>query len=161
MIRIARLCFLSIATLLDFGPTLADRAEAGPFNNLVVFGDSLSDVGNIAQALFINTPGPYYWNGRFSNGPVYAESLATGLGFTPRYNTSQSTITSYNSLSQQYNSALATMLTGFNASHSTIALNQFDVFSLMTDARANPQLYDLTNVSASAAPGLSPGDTSY
>src|SRR4051812_4332701 len=83
MIRIARLCFLSIATLLDFGPTLADRAEAGPFNNLVVFGDSLSDVGNIAQALFINTPGPYYWNGRFSNGPVYAESLATGLGLPP------------------------------------------------------------------------------
>jgi len=31
----------------------------------------------------------------------------------------------------------------------------------MTDARANPQLYGLTNVSASAAPGLSPGDTSY
>jgi phospholipase/lecithinase/hemolysin len=55
-------------------------ASAGPFSNLVVFGDSLSDVGNIAQAPFINTPGPYYWNGRFSNGPVYAESLATGLG---------------------------------------------------------------------------------
>jgi len=55
-------------------------AAAGPFTDLVVFGDSLSDIGNLAQAPIINTPGPYYWNGRFSNGPVYAESLATGLG---------------------------------------------------------------------------------
>ena len=55
-------------------------AQAGPFTGLVVFGDSLSDIGNIAQSPFINTPGPYYSNGRFSNGPVYAESLATGLG---------------------------------------------------------------------------------
>src|SRR3954464_8627037 len=55
-------------------------AFAEPFSNLVVFGDSLSDIGNIAQAPLINTPGPYYWNGRFSNGPVYAESLTTGLG---------------------------------------------------------------------------------
>src|SRR6478736_5079425 len=80
MVRIARLYFLLIVALMDFGPTLADHADAGPFNNLVVFGDSLSDVGNIAAQPFINTPGPYYWNGRFSNGPVYAETLATGLG---------------------------------------------------------------------------------
>src|SRR4051794_18523441 len=58
----------------------ARAADAGPFSNLVVFGDSLSDVGNIAQAPFVNEPGPYYWKGRFSNGPVYAESLAAGLG---------------------------------------------------------------------------------
>ena len=58
----------------------AGSAAAGPFSNLVVFGDSLSDVGNLAQVPFINVPGPTYWNGRFSNGPVYADSLATGLG---------------------------------------------------------------------------------
>src|SRR5258708_5469094 len=80
MARIAGLRLLLVVTLIHFGPTLVDRAAAGPFNNLVVFGDSLSDVGNIAAQSFINTPGPYYWNGRFSNGPVYAETLATGLG---------------------------------------------------------------------------------
>ena len=53
---------------------------AGPYSQLIVFGDSLSDVGNIAQATFGTTPGPYYWNNRFSNGPIYVESLATGLG---------------------------------------------------------------------------------
>jgi phospholipase/lecithinase/hemolysin len=47
---------------------------------MIVFGDSLSDVGNISSATFSSTPGSYYWNGRFSNGPVYAEALATGLG---------------------------------------------------------------------------------
>src|SRR3954462_11973986 len=55
-------------------------AVAGPFSNLVVFGDSLSDIGNISSATFGTTPGPSYYNGRFSNGPVYAETLATGLG---------------------------------------------------------------------------------
>jgi thermolabile hemolysin len=262
MVRIVRLCFLLVVALIDFGPMVVDRAAAGPFSNLVVFGDSLSDVGNISQATFGSTPGQFYWNGRFSNGPVYAETLATGLGlpalnrstasggtdyayggakttgtgfpdyfvvqdvddqvngylsshngtantlyvvfagandlldgqtnmslpvgslqtsmerlytggarqflvinlpplgYTPRYNGSPSTITTYNTRSQQYNAALATMLTGFKSSHS-IALSQLDVYSLVNDARANQQLYGLTNVSASAAPGLSPGDTSY
>jgi hypothetical protein len=83
------------------------------------------------------------------------------LGYTPRYNGSQSTITTYNTRSQQFNAALATMVAGLKTSHPSIAMNQLDVYSLMNDARANPSLYGLTNVTASAAPGLSPGDTSY
>ena len=263
MIRIARSRLLCFAALLILGLVIADRAAAGPFTNVVVFGDSLSDIGNVQQSFLTNTPGPYYWNGRFSNGPVYAETLATGLGlpaltrstasggtdyayggakmtgtgfptnlvvddiddqvndytsshngtantlyvvlagandliggqtnmsvpvgslqtsmeklytdgarqflvinlpplgFTPRYNGSQSTITTYNSRSQQYNTALAAMLSTLKSAHPTITMNQLDVYSLMTDARANPALYGLTNVSASAAPGLSPGATSY
>jgi phospholipase/lecithinase/hemolysin len=58
----------------------AAAAAGAPFNNLVVFGDSLSDIGNISQATFGTTPGQYYSNGRFSNGPVYAELFAAGLG---------------------------------------------------------------------------------
>jgi phospholipase/lecithinase/hemolysin len=54
-------------------------AAAGPFSELVIFGDSLSDVGNIAQATGGIYPGQYYYNNRFSNGPVYAEALAIGL----------------------------------------------------------------------------------
>src|SRR3954468_7841354 len=73
--RFSRLTFALLFVL-----SAAASALAGPFTDLVVFGDSLSDIGNIAQAPLINTPGPYYWNGRFSNGPVYAESLTTGLG---------------------------------------------------------------------------------
>ena len=243
MVRIARLRFLLFAALINCGPMMADCATAGPFFNLVVFGDSLSDVGNVQQSPLVNIPGPYYWHGRFSNGPVYAETLTTGLGlpalnrstasggtdyayggakttgtgfpdyfvvqdiddqvndyvshrnaaantlyvvfagandlidgqtnmsvpvgslqtsmeklytdgarqflvinlpplgYTPRYNGSQSTITTYNSRSQQYNAALATMLGGLKSNHPTIAMNQLDVYSLVSDARANPQLY--------------------
>jgi phospholipase/lecithinase/hemolysin len=55
-------------------------ACAGPFTQLVVFGDSLADVGNIAQATLGIFPGPYYHNDRFSNGPVFVEALSVGLG---------------------------------------------------------------------------------
>ena len=57
--------------------------RAGPFTDLIVFGDSLSDVGNVAQASFGIFPGSYYHNDRFSNGPVWVESLATQLGLGP------------------------------------------------------------------------------
>ena len=58
-------------------------AIAGPFTELVIFGDSLSDVGNTSQASFGTYPGQFYSNGRFSNGPVYVEAVATGLGLSP------------------------------------------------------------------------------
>jgi phospholipase/lecithinase/hemolysin len=240
-----------------------DRCDASPFSNVVLFGDSLSDIGNIAQAPFINTPGPYYWNGRFSNGPVYAESFTTGLGLptlvrstssggtdfayggakttgtsfpdnifvqdiddqvsqylssrtvnadtlylvfagandllqgqtnmsvpvnslqtsmnrlvtagarnflvfnlpplgnTPRFNGSQTTLTQYNSRSQQFNTTLTTMLGNLHTANPAVSIYQFDTTSLFSQTLANPQAFGLTNVKNSAAPGLSPGDTSY
>jgi thermolabile hemolysin len=254
-------CRLGLAVLASL--LLAPVIFAGPFTDLVVFGDSLSDIGNIAQAPFINTPGPYYWNGRFSNGPVYAESLATGLGLpalkrsssagggdfahggakttgtsfpdslfvrdiddqvsqflgqrtanastlyvmlagandliggqtnmsvpigslqssinrlvtagareflvinlpplgnTPRYNGSTSTRDQSNAWSQQYNTALATMLNGVQAGNTALSVHQLDLFSLFNRVLAEPALFDVVNVTSSAAPGLSPGDTSY
>src|SRR5215213_8626272 len=80
MVRISCLRFLWLAALVSIGSGTAERAAAGPFTNLVVFGDSLSDVGNVQNSIFVDIPGPYYWNGRFSNGRIYAETLATGLG---------------------------------------------------------------------------------
>lgn len=47
-------------------------------SRLVVFGDSLSDNGNLFR--FTREPGHPYWEGRFSNGPTYAEQLAQELG---------------------------------------------------------------------------------
>ncbi len=68
------------AALVAWGALLAS-ATAGPFSSLVVFGDSLSDVGNIAQATFGVYPGSTYYQNRFSNGPVWAETLSVDLGF--------------------------------------------------------------------------------
>ena len=72
-----------VIAIIAISLSVVSVAWAGPYSQLVVFGDSLLDVGNVAQASFGIYPGPYYWNNRFSNGPVYVESLDTGLGLPP------------------------------------------------------------------------------
>lgn len=80
----ARIHFIAITTVC-FYTTFATAVE---FTSLTVFGDSLSDVGNIDDATFGLQPGPRYFNGRFSNGPVYSELLAERLGLDPLIATS-------------------------------------------------------------------------
>ncbi len=61
---------------------VAQPAAAQQFSGLYVFGDSLSDSGNLfALTGGTNPPSPPYFNGRVSNGPVWVESLAPALGF--------------------------------------------------------------------------------
>ena len=48
--------------------TFATWASAGTFSAVVVYGDSLSDSGNLFAASGY-PPAPYYY-GRMSNGPV-------------------------------------------------------------------------------------------
>lgn len=57
---------------------LAAPSLAGTISSIVVYGDSLSDNGNLFAATG-QRPAPYY-QGRFSNGPVAVEQLATNLG---------------------------------------------------------------------------------
>jgi len=58
-------------------------ASAGIIDATYVFGDSLSDVGNDFIASGGTLPGPPYVNGQFSNGPVWVQGLAAGLGLAP------------------------------------------------------------------------------
>ncbi len=52
-------------------------ANAAPFSELVVFGDSLSDNGNYYLSSDQPIPDPAeYYKGRFSNGPVWPEYLS-------------------------------------------------------------------------------------
>lgn len=71
----------------------AHAASAQQFSNLVIFGDSLSDTGNIAKIVPAavlatippGTPGvpvPPYYNFRFSDGPIYADTLGGKLGIS-------------------------------------------------------------------------------
>ena len=72
-------------------------ALAGPlsFNDIFVFGDSLSDTGNNRSKVPFGSFAPvanavgYGSNGRFSNGPVWHEYLADALGI-PRATNSES-----------------------------------------------------------------------
>jgi phospholipase/lecithinase/hemolysin len=56
-----------------------DPALPRPISRMVVFGDSLSDTGNLKRRLLVfpNTP---YWFGRFANGPNWTEYLAERTG---------------------------------------------------------------------------------
>lgn len=67
-------------TLILFLICLPTVTTAGPYTDLIVFGDSLSDVGNTNYWTGGIYPGSNYYQGRFSNGPTYAERLSTGLG---------------------------------------------------------------------------------
>ncbi|MBI2733159.1 MAG: PEP-CTERM sorting domain-containing protein [Aquabacterium sp.] len=65
-----------LTTVLS-GPALA-------YSELVVFGDSLSDTGNLfaltESVTGTGQPGAPYVDGRFSNGPVAVETMASKLG---------------------------------------------------------------------------------
>ncbi len=82
--------FRHLRTLLlsaGFGLAAA-LAQAQPYSNLYVFGDSLSDTGNDLIVTFGGVPSPAYYagggvTGRFSNGLNYADHLAAGLGLGP------------------------------------------------------------------------------
>lgn len=55
-------------------------AAHAQFTSLICFGDSLTDSGNL-YALSSGTlpPSPPYFDGRYSNGPLWIEGLADGL----------------------------------------------------------------------------------
>jgi phospholipase/lecithinase/hemolysin len=60
--------------------TLTAQAATPNYDALVVFGDSYCDVGNLfALTGGAEPPAPYY-NGRFSNGPIWLDHVAGFLG---------------------------------------------------------------------------------
>ena len=60
--------------------TVFQNRVIAPIGNLVVFGDSLSDMGNAKDSI-LNVPDvPPYWQGRFSNGMVWVEHLSQSYG---------------------------------------------------------------------------------
>ena len=71
LLRGAALAALTLAAV-----STAGAAGAQSYNRLVVFGDSLSDNGNLYLATGGATPAsPPYFQGRFSSGPVFTERL--------------------------------------------------------------------------------------
>ncbi|MEH1888786.1 MAG: SGNH/GDSL hydrolase family protein [Nostoc sp.] len=59
------------------------KVLAKDYDNIYVFGDSLSDTGNVFNATNGTIPpSPTYYNERFSNGPIWVDYLASDLGLT-------------------------------------------------------------------------------
>lgn len=66
---------LSMAACLGLVP-IAAQAASPAFTHLYVFGDSYCDVGNIFIATHGAEPAAPYYNGRFSNGPIWVDHVA-------------------------------------------------------------------------------------
>jgi len=81
-----RLTLLSLFALAAAGAS-APAAALPAFSDIIVFGDSLTDTGNAhlgAPQQGIPDPAPPalgYFNGRFSNGPMWTDYLSQSLGF--------------------------------------------------------------------------------
>jgi outer membrane lipase/esterase len=56
------------------------------FSSITVFGDSLSDSGNIPKLIGFDYPPPPYFEYEFSNGPVYTRYLNSLFGITTPLN---------------------------------------------------------------------------
>jgi outer membrane lipase/esterase len=63
---------------LSLGASISAQAA---YSNVYIFGDSLSDTGNVFTASSGMQPSdPPYFEGRYSNGPLWVEHLAAELG---------------------------------------------------------------------------------
>ncbi|KOP26360.1 autotransporter [Hapalosiphon sp. MRB220] len=82
------------------------KALAGDYDQLFIFGDSLSDNGNLYRITGGTIPlSPPYFRGRFSNGPIWVEVLGSYLNIdateTTNYAVGGSTSGNRNVLSEQ------------------------------------------------------------
>lgn len=68
--------FAALSVLLVRSHATAQQS----FNDVIVFGDSLSDTGNVYAITGGAAVYPPHFGGRFSNGPVWVERLAERLG---------------------------------------------------------------------------------
>jgi phospholipase/lecithinase/hemolysin len=70
---------LMVFTSIGLAPGVMSAATSS-YDAIYVFGDSYCDVGNIFLATGGAEPAAPYYNGRFSNGPIWIEHVAGGLG---------------------------------------------------------------------------------
>ena len=61
---------------------MTSNAFASSFSSVVVYGDSLSDNGNLAELFGTHFPNPPSYQDSFTNGPVAAAVLAGRLGLS-------------------------------------------------------------------------------
>lgn len=77
MARLLAGCLCSVSLLA----AMASSALAAPYSAEYVFGDSLSDRGNLAEAVYhSNFPNPPSSHDSFTNGPVAVQVLAQSFG---------------------------------------------------------------------------------
>lgn len=143
-----------VAVGLLVGPMLG---RAGPYDAIYAFGDSLSDVGNVFAATGGAQPAAPYANGQFSNGPVWVQGLAAGLGLAPltpsllggtdfAYGGAQTGETPFHTATPIDLTGAAGQITQFEATHATadphalysIWIGSNDLFAAAAHSNAPP-----------------------
>ena len=79
-IRSVRRVFAAVG--LSVAVTSGHAMAQNQYSSITVFGDSLSDPGNIPQFFGINYPPTPYYQNQFSNGPVYPKYLNALFGIS-------------------------------------------------------------------------------
>lgn len=121
----------------------ASNTPSQPINQLYIFGDSLSDIGNVFRTTAgAYPPSPPYYQGRYSNGPVWVEHLASQLTFNPKQNVNLA----YGGATTGGDSfngvpGLLAQVNSFNKSHQHLNPNAFYILW----AGANDYLYGTAN----------------
>ncbi|WP_013323903.1 SGNH/GDSL hydrolase family protein [Gloeothece verrucosa] len=139
--------FPVLAAILAFLIVISAQStwSSNGIEQLYIFGDSLSDVGNIFQLTEQQRPpSPPYYSGRYSNGRLWVEYLADELQLTPNHvtnlawggATTQGTIGNTVSLKKQ--------IEKFLANHPNINSQALCIIWI----GANDYLYGATNVKA-------------
>ena len=158
MSRFLRNAALAALTVAAAG-AVASAASAQTYNRLVVFGDSLSDNGNLYAVTGNTTPAsPPFFNGRFSNGPVFTELL----GFTAgRYTAGAPVTGSVNYAfggartdSQASPPGMRNQLLAYTAGGGTFGAN--DLVSILGGANNIFQAVPAASVSANPAGAIAP-----
>ncbi|MBD1837530.1 SGNH/GDSL hydrolase family protein [Coleofasciculus sp. FACHB-64] len=109
------LALLTLFSVLGF----PNPVSAENFNQIYVFGDSLSDVGNVLQATNGQyPPNPPYFQGRYSNGPVWADYLASKLKLKSSTETNFAYGGATTGNSRQITPGLLAQIETFKATHS-------------------------------------------
>ena len=145
---------LAVRTLAVIGSFAV--LQAAPIDAIYAFGDSLTDVGNIYAASGGTTPVAPYVAGQFTNGNVWVQDLASGLGLSAlkasllggtdyAYGTAETGAASFNT------SAVSTDLVGpsgqlaqFQAAHGTADPNALYAIWIGSN--------DLNDILANASP---------
>jgi phospholipase/lecithinase/hemolysin len=124
---------LSISTLaICCSPLLASPAFA-TVERLTIFGDSLSDVNNLAAITGGYPPAPFYKQGRFSNGQVWVEHLQG------RMNLQSPTLSFYQDIASLQASKSASLASSAPIDFSKIGFN-FAIGGAGTDGHISPEI---------------------
>lgn len=107
---------LALTAVLGF----SSGASAQKIDEIYVFGDSLSDVGNVLKAAKgSNPPTPPYFPGRYSNGPIWVDYLASQLKLTSNPDTNFAVGGATTGNSKNAPPGLLAQIERFTATHSS------------------------------------------